>query len=145
LDWKSRSLEEQKVTESITAADNHHQHAINRIVVLIEELGFKEEIVAVGHRIVHGGEKFTSTVKVDQQVLEQIENMSDLAPLHNPAGAKGIEASMLALPTFRNLLFLILHFMKRCQRKHIPVAWRSRFTQNLVSVVMVSIAQAITM
>jgi len=95
ISWKYQG---QKFSETISAPDNHHQHAINRIVVLIEQLGFNEKLVAVGHRIVHGGEKFTSTVKIDQQVLEEIENISDLAPLHNPAGAKGIRASMLAFP-----------------------------------------------
>ncbi|MEH6454221.1 MAG: acetate/propionate family kinase [Psychromonas sp.] len=95
ISWK---YQDKKVKESITQSDNHHQHAINRIVALIEELGFKQDIIAVGHRIVHGGERFTSTVKIDDQVLAEIENMSDLAPLHNPAGAKGIKASMLAFP-----------------------------------------------
>jgi len=68
-------------------------------VVLIESLGLTSQIVAVGHRIVHGGEKFTSTVKIDETVLNEIRNLSDLAPLHNPAGAKGIEAAMQAFPS----------------------------------------------
>jgi acetate kinase len=96
IGWKHQ---DKKYSETISEPDNHHLHAINRIVVLIEQLGFNDKLVAVGHRIVHGGEKFTNTVQIDQQVLEQIESMSDLAPLHNPAGAKGIRASMSAFPT----------------------------------------------
>jgi acetate kinase len=47
---------------------------------------------AIGHRVVHGGEKFTKSVKIDKEVLAQIEECSDLAPLHNPANLKGIYA-----------------------------------------------------
>ncbi|GAD80029.1 acetate/propionate family kinase [Vibrio ezurae] len=94
--WKFNG---EKTEQAITAPDNHHQEAINRIVKLMEELSLKETIVAVGHRIVHGGEKFTSTVRIDDAVLAEIESISDLAPLHNPAGAKGIKAAMEAYPS----------------------------------------------
>lgn len=96
ISWKYNG---EKTEEAISAPDNHHQHAINRIVDLIESLGFTSDLVAVGHRIVHGGEKFTSTVRIDDKVLAEIESLSDLAPLHNPAGAIGIQASMLAFPS----------------------------------------------
>jgi len=95
ISWKHNG---EKFKEAITAADSHHQHAITRIVALMETLGFTSDLVAVGHRIVHGGEKFTSTVRIDADILAEIESLSDLAPLHNPAGAKGIEASMAAFP-----------------------------------------------
>ncbi|WP_413112464.1 acetate/propionate family kinase [Thaumasiovibrio sp. DFM-14] len=95
IGWK---YDGQKSEEMINASDNHHQHAINRIVKLVDELGFTEQLVAVGHRVVHGGEKFTSTVQIDDSVLEEIESLADLAPLHNPAGAKGIRAAMSAFP-----------------------------------------------
>ncbi|MBN3574402.1 MULTISPECIES: acetate/propionate family kinase [Vibrio] len=96
IGWKYKG---EKTEEAITAADNHHQHAINRIVSLMESLGFTNDLVAVGHRIVHGGEKFTSTVRINDDVLAEIESLSDLAPLHNPAGAKGIQAAMQAFPS----------------------------------------------
>jgi len=96
VSWK---YEGQKSEEAITGEGNHHELAINRIVALIETLGLTSQIVAVGHRIVHGGEKFTSTVQIDESVLNEIRNLSDLAPLHNPAGAKGIEAAMAAFPS----------------------------------------------
>ncbi len=95
ISWKFNG---EKTQEAIEAQGNHHQHAIKRLVTLIESLGFTNDIVAVGHRVVHGGEKFTSTVKIDNQVLTEIERLSDLAPLHNPAGAKGIEAAIEAFP-----------------------------------------------
>lgn len=86
-------------SEYALSEGNHHQLAVDRIVALVEELGLKDDIIAVGHRVVHGGEKFTSTVKLDESVLEEIENLSDLAPLHNPAHVIGMRASMAAFPT----------------------------------------------
>ena len=51
------------------------------------------DIAAVGHRVVHGGEKFTKSVAIEDAVVEQIEDCIDLAPLHNPASLKGIYAA----------------------------------------------------
>ena len=51
-----------------------------------------DEIDAVGHRMVHGGEKFTKSVIINDEVIEAFEAVSDLAPLHNPANLKGIQA-----------------------------------------------------
>ncbi len=51
------------------------------------------DIAAVGHRVVHGGEKFTKSVMIEDTVVEQIEDCIDLAPLHNPANLKGIYAA----------------------------------------------------
>ena len=51
------------------------------------------DIHAVGHRVVHGGEKFTRSVLIDDEVIDQIEDCIDLAPLHNPANLKGIYAA----------------------------------------------------
>ena len=57
-----------------------------------------EEIGAVGHRIVHGGEKFTKSVVINDEVIKAIEDVSDLAPLHNPANLIGIRACQKAMP-----------------------------------------------
>lgn len=57
-----------------------------------------EEINAVGHRLVHGGDKFTESVLIDDEVVEKVEACIDLAPLHNPATLKGIEAVTKLLP-----------------------------------------------
>ncbi len=56
------------------------------------------EIAAVGHRVVHGGEEFSGSVRIDGTVLDSIERFVDLAPLHNPANLTGIRAAMHALP-----------------------------------------------
>ena len=56
------------------------------------------ELSAVGHRVVHGGEKFAKSVLIDQEVLEVIEDCVPLAPLHNPANLMGIRAVLDVLP-----------------------------------------------
>ena len=56
------------------------------------------EIDAVGHRIVHGGEKFKTSVIIDDEVIKAIEDCITLAPLHNPAGLAGIRACQKLLP-----------------------------------------------
>ena len=57
-----------------------------------------DQIDAVGHRVVHGGDKFCSSVVINQEVIDKIEECVDLAPLHNPANLKGIFAIQKILP-----------------------------------------------
>ena len=57
-----------------------------------------KEIDAVGHRVVHGGEKFSGSVLITDEVIDTIKECIPLAPLHNPAGITGIEACKKALP-----------------------------------------------
>ena len=60
-------------------------------------IGTVGEIEAVGHRVVHGGERFQRSVRIDDEVLRGIEDMIDLAPLHNPANLRGIAAARAVL------------------------------------------------
>ncbi len=57
----------------------------------IEQINSYADIHAVGHRVVHGGEQFSHSILIDQQVIEGIEGCVELAPLHNPANIKGIK------------------------------------------------------
>lgn len=57
-----------------------------------------KEIDAVGHRVVHGGEKFASSVLITDEVIQQVKDCYDLAPLHNPANITGIEAITSLMP-----------------------------------------------
>lgn len=57
-----------------------------------------EPIAAVGHRVVHGGERFADSVRISADVLDSIEKTAHLAPLHNPPNLAGIRAAMHALP-----------------------------------------------
>ncbi len=62
-----------------------------------------DEIDAIGHRVVHGGERFATSVVVDDEIFAAIEECSDLAPLHNPANLIGIKACMDAMPGVKNV------------------------------------------
>ncbi|NSW58510.1 MAG: acetate kinase [Armatimonadetes bacterium] len=57
-----------------------------------------DEIAAVGHRVVHGGEKFSESVLISEPVIEAVEDCNKFAPLHNPANLQGIRACTDALP-----------------------------------------------
>ena len=79
------------------------EEAIGEILGLLTSDEYKvinslDEIGAVGHRIVHGGEKFKNSVVIDDDVIKAIEDCITLAPLHNPAGLAGINACKKLLP-----------------------------------------------
>ena len=57
-----------------------------------------DEIDAIGHRVVHGGEKFSASVLIDDEVMGAIKDCIPLAPLHNPANIMGIEACKDLMP-----------------------------------------------
>jgi acetate kinase len=77
----------------------NHQQALELIVSAFGMYGPPlAEVVAVGHRAVHGGEAFRQPVRIDADVIEKLVELSPLAPLHNPPGIAGIEAAMAALP-----------------------------------------------
>lgn len=76
-----------------------HTAALDALVRMFDEHGPQlADVVAVGHRTVHGGTKFDRTVKIDQDVIDTLVELSPLAPLHNPAGVQGIEAAQAKLP-----------------------------------------------
>ena len=65
-------------------------------------IGDLSEIDAIGHRVVHGGEKFASSVVIDDDVMAAIEECNPLAPLHNPANLIGIRACQAIMPGVPN-------------------------------------------
>ncbi len=81
-------------------AGDHHQ-GLERIIGLLGDLGWlehPEQLAAVGHRVVHGGERFRQPVLIDDEVLRTIEQMVPLAPLHNPANLEGIRVARALCP-----------------------------------------------
>ncbi len=91
----------EKVKSEVPMAD--HTQAVKYVVekLMDAEVGViksMDEIDAVGHRIVHGGEKFASSVVLDAEVLKAIEECNDLAPLHNPANLIGINSCREIMP-----------------------------------------------
>lgn len=65
---------------------------------LLKHLKVDGQVDAVGHRVVHGGARFTKAVRINGRVLEDIEELATFAPLHNPIAARGIRATQAALP-----------------------------------------------
>lgn len=68
-----------------------HDHAVKKLLQILQH-GLNKDIIAVGHRVVHGGEKFHASTRITREVLEDIEHCIPLAPLHNPAHLLGIHA-----------------------------------------------------
>lgn len=80
-----------------------HETAMDHVFHLLTDaargaISGVEEISAVGHRVVHGGEKFSKSVLVDDETISEIDRMSQLAPLHNPPNLKGIKACKRLMP-----------------------------------------------
>ena len=102
LDGSNLSIRigEEKIQKDIVL--NDHEDAVNALLKELLEQGVinsLDEIKAVGHRIVHGGNLYSSSVVMNDRVIHEIENISDLAPLHNPANLIGVRAFQKAIPT----------------------------------------------
>lgn len=81
-----------------------HQVAIQFLIdnILATEPALLNSIGAIGHRIAHGGEKYTQSTLINSEVLMGIRAVSHFAPLHNPANIAGIEAAMISFPHLKN-------------------------------------------
>ncbi len=101
----------------------NHDEAIK---IVIEQLLHQDygvisdlnEINAVGHRIVHGGEYFDKSVLVTEDVIAKIEDCSKLAPLHNPAAVLGIRASQKAMPNAKMAVVFDTAFHQTMPKEH---------------------------
>lgn len=91
----------EKVTEEVPMPD--HTEAVRLVIEKLTDdkvgvIKSLDEIDAVGHRIVHGGEKFASSVVITDEVQKAIEDCNDLAPLHNPANLIGVNSCKAIMP-----------------------------------------------
>ena len=92
-------LKGQKIMEEVPL--NDHRDAVNILLdklIALEMIRSLDEIKGVGHRVVHGGSKYSSSVFITDQVIADIESFREFAPLHNPAHLLGIKAFREALP-----------------------------------------------
>ncbi|MCG9683220.1 acetate kinase [Vibrio sp. Isolate23] len=96
IKWKLDGKHEAQLGEGAA-----HDEALSFIVetILASKPELAEQLKAVGHRVVHGGEKFTQSALITDDVLKGIEDCATLAPLHNPAAIIGIKAAQKAFPS----------------------------------------------
>ncbi len=100
----------------------NHGVAIQKVLsnLLDKKIGVLQsldEINAVGHRLVHGGERFSSSVVITDEVIRQIEECNDLAPLHNPANLLGVHACQEAMPNTPNVAVFDTAFHQTMPKK----------------------------
>jgi len=81
-----------------TLHGGRHTEAMDAVTQALTEQGLLAQVVAIGHRIVHGGERFHASVLVNEDVIAGIEACCELAPLHNPGHLIGIRAAQRAFP-----------------------------------------------
>jgi len=90
-----------------------------------------DEIDGVGHRVVHGGEKFSDSVIIDDEVIQAIKDVSDLAPLHNPANLTGIKAFQKALPHIKGVAVFDTAFHQTMPKEAylygVPYEWYTKY------------------
>jgi acetate kinase len=94
--FRLKSSAKSPAPEERLAAPNHEvavRAIIERLGLTVSDAASDRRIDAVGHRVVHGGDLFTSAVAIDDDALARIESLDDLAPLHNPAAVSGIHAA----------------------------------------------------
>lgn len=96
---------------------SNHEKALNFILARLksDEYGViksTDEIDAIGHRVVSGGEKFTEPTVITQEVIDEMKQIIDLAPLHNPAAISGMEACMKIMPGKLNVAVFDTAFHK---------------------------------
>ncbi|WP_114327291.1 acetate kinase [Candidatus Colwellia aromaticivorans] len=90
---------QEQVETSTLVAPFDHQVALNTLVNKLVQLNLVDSIVAIGHRVVHGGEHYAQPTLINTTVKKTIEKLAKLAPLHNPANIIGINACQQAFAT----------------------------------------------
>lgn len=86
-------------SEEKAEAVRNHEEAVERVIQWLNSKEGLRDFSAVGHRVVHGGERFTTSVVIDDDVIAVLDELSELAPLHNPGSVSGIRAARSVLGT----------------------------------------------
>jgi acetate kinase len=125
-------LNEDTIKEQTDVAN--HSVAVQLVLKKLIELNVLssiDEIDGVGHRVVHGGEKFAESVVIDDDVIQAIEEVSDLAPLHNPANLTGIRAFQEALPHIKGVAVFDTAFHQTMKKEEylyaVPYKWYTKY------------------
>lgn len=123
---------DEKISKDVPLKD--HNEAVK---ILLDELinnrviSSLDEIEAVGNRVVHGGNKYSKSVEITDRVLMEIEEISDLAPLHNPAALKGIYAFKKNIPNAKLVACFDTAFHQTMKEKTylypVPYEWYVKY------------------
>ncbi len=103
-----------------------HEVAVELLLKQLIELNVLEsydEIEGVGHRVVAGGEIFSESALIDDEVIEQIDSLIELAPLHNPANLTGIKAFKNVLPDITSVAVFDTSFHPRVLPRAVADGW----------------------
>jgi acetate kinase len=108
-----------------------HRAVMTRVLGHLAETGHAEaELLGAGHRVVHGGERFASSIRVDNAVIAALRSYNHLAPLHNPANLAGIEAVRAVLPNLPQVAVFDTAFHQTMPphafRYAVPEEWYTR-------------------
>lgn len=125
--------EENKTTEILKILN--HETGLKKIAATLLDskigvLNSVSEIVAVGHRVVHGGSKFSKTVLIDEEVKTSIRNLFDLAPLHNPANLTGIEIAETIFTDAKQIAIFDTAFHQTMPKKAYQYAIKNEFLEK---------------
>lgn len=113
---------------------NTHEDAFKILIQeLIDNKIVKDlsEIKGIGHRVVHGGEYFKDSVVIDESVIQKIEELSSLAPLHNPPAVTGIRAAMEVVPDATQVAVFDTSFHQTMDKENylyaVPMEWYRKY------------------
>lgn len=154
FDWQKKTVIAKGMVERVTVGDSFIIHEVpgretyrdeyecpdhkTAIHLIIKTLANKDygvvsdmsKISAVGHRVVHGGEKFTRSVLINDSVLDAIKEVQHLAPLHNPPNIAGIEAAQANLPDVPHVAIFDTAFHQTMPESAytypVPYAWYTK-------------------
>lgn len=111
-----------------------HSVAVGKLIAELIDLNIiksLDEIEGVGHRLVHGGQEFTASVVLNEEVLEHVAKYNELAPLHNPANIMGVRAFMEKLPNTIQVGVFDTAFHTTMQEKEyiypVPYEWYEKY------------------
>ncbi|MFT7235380.1 MAG: acetate kinase [Methylophagaceae bacterium] len=106
-----------KTSQRLPPKTDHQKSLQNIVKILAQFEQLKHQIVAIGHRVVHGGELFAKSVRIDDSVIEGINKTSLMAPLHNPANLAGINSALLAFPELPQIAVFDTAFFQTLPKK----------------------------
>jgi len=153
--WEEKLIMAKGIVERVTVGDSFIKHEVpgreeyvehrecpdhkEALSLIIDMLVRKDrgvlsdisDISAVGHRVVHGGEKFAKSVRITNESLETFKELCPLAPLHNPPNIQGIEAAMEVLPHVPHIAVMDTAFLQTMPPTSytyaVPYEWYERF------------------